>query len=138
MGDHSASSDKEKARVQALLGDFIPTGSAGESFLRSISPYKLSRSQIIAIATIFSDLIAIPLSKDTRKKKALLIKWFDDNLEIIKKWSYYVRLDYEALPGGIPIKKQRKRGRKKGSGQKKPSHWDNWDFTLEKPQTNKK
>ena len=87
------SSHAERERTQFLLGDFQAQGSAGLELLHSLYPFELSRSALISLATVFSELIDVPLERDIKRRKELLIKWFDVNISAVKPWAARMTLD---------------------------------------------
>ena len=83
----------ERERTQFLLGDFRAQGSEGLKFLESLCPFALTRSALISLATVLSELINVPLDRDIKRKKELLIKWFDVNIDAVRPWGHKIRLD---------------------------------------------
>lgn len=87
------SSHAERERTRFLLGDFHAQGSAGLELLHTLCPFELTRSALISLATVFSELIDVPLERDIKRKKELLIKWFDVNISAVKPWAARMTLD---------------------------------------------
>ena len=83
----------ERERTRFLLGDFRAQGSEGLKFLESLCPFTLTRSALISLATVLSELIDVPLDRDIKRKKELLIKWFDVNIDAVRPWRHKIRLD---------------------------------------------
>lgn len=120
------SSTSERVRTHILLGDFVAEGSKGLAFLQKIYPYPLSRSVLISLATIFSGLIDVPFDRDIKRKKELIIKWFDENLVACSQWETHVRLDFTEYREYIDkdLKKKKKKN-------KLPKSWDTDEYIME-------
>lgn len=121
------SSTTEKMRTRILLGDFVAEGSKGLDFLKKIYPHPLSRSVLISLATVFSGLTNVPFDRDFRRKKELVIKWFDEHLDECKKWNSHVRFEYTEYKEFL---KQDPKS-SKNKNKKKSKKWDSDDFALD-------
>ena len=74
----------EKEKTKKLLDGFNPKGSRGEILVHKLLPVeRASQNLLISVAQIISSLIGKKLKRDYKRKKTLLIKWFDDNYDII-------------------------------------------------------
>jgi hypothetical protein len=80
------------------LGKFNPEGSDGLSFLLSLCPCRnLTRESFIILAQVFSILTSISFPRDFSRRRDLVIKWFDDNLDQIRPFSPLFILEAEVL-----------------------------------------
>lgn len=122
----------EKTRCRLLLGDFKAEGSAGLKFISKIYPYEPCRSVLIALGTIFSGLTGKVLERDYCRKKELIIKWFDENLEECLRWESHVKLIFGEYKMFIDESHQKKR-RKRVLRKNKPKKWDDKDFKVDDP-----
>lgn len=95
------SSMKEHEICETRMGKFVAKGSEGELFVQAMLPpnsnVKLTRESLIVIARILSVITGIRFMRDYTRRRSLVIKWFDDNIEALRPFQYVIHLDYEVL-----------------------------------------
>ena len=85
----------ENGVTRELLGDFQPEGSRGQLFLeRYFDKQHFQVQELKALASIFSRLCNVPFPRDYTRTKALLIKWFDMNIDIFEQHRDEVFIQY--------------------------------------------
>ena len=84
----------EGVRSDILLGNFQPYQSRGWQFINTIVSHPVSCNGLVSIATVFSEVLQIPLSRDYMRRKALVIKWFDENIDKILPWRNIISIEY--------------------------------------------
>jgi hypothetical protein len=83
----------EREVADFRLGQFSATGSRGLDFLRQAFPTgELTRRSMYSLATVLAALASVRLERDFARRKELLIKWFDDNLEALEPFLPFVEL----------------------------------------------
>ena len=74
---------REQNRIKDLLNDFdMKSSRIYQEFLKR-GWETLSQQVLKSIAQVFEDRIKIPLSRESKRRKSVLIKWFDDNYDKI-------------------------------------------------------
>jgi hypothetical protein len=64
---------------------FMPQGSRGEQFLRKMVPQgALTSHSLEALAKVFSAISGVPFHRDYTRRRALMIKWFNDNIAALE------------------------------------------------------
>lgn len=90
--------NSEKVVTRNLLNGFVSNGSRGESLVEEImgrSIKNISLNGLIQIAGIISKLINVKFERNYKRRKALIIKWFQDNEELIAPIKSNVKIVYE-------------------------------------------
>lgn len=93
----SRSRNSEKIVTKNLLDGFVSAGSKGEKILENLLGCPLNQislSSLIAIATVFSEMSKIKLERNFKRKKDLIVKWFNDNEEAINFYRQFVYINY--------------------------------------------
>jgi hypothetical protein len=64
------------------VGDFVAEGSRGMKFLDKLCPGQiLTREALVALAKVFAAIAQVPFYRDFTRRRVLVIKWFDDNID---------------------------------------------------------
>lgn len=71
----------ERDRVYRRLKDFDVKGNRAWKEITSRYGTKLSHSELLAIATVISKCDNIKLDREAKRRKEVLIKWFDENID---------------------------------------------------------
>jgi hypothetical protein len=88
----------EKEISDEHLGDFDPEGSLGLQFIRRMCPsHSLTRESLVVLAQVFAVISGIPFHRDFTRRRTLVIKWFDDNLDQLEPLGALITLEAEAL-----------------------------------------
>ena len=92
---------KEHEICETRMGKFVANGSEGELFVQSMLPpdsnVKLTRESLIVIARILSVVTGIRLMRDYTRRRSLVIKWFDENIDALRPFQHVIHLEYELL-----------------------------------------
>lgn len=94
----SRSINSEKIVTRNLLNGFVSKGSRGEKLVEEIISHpikKISLTGLIQVANIVSNLINVKLERNYKRKKALIIKWFQENEELIIPIKKCLKIVYE-------------------------------------------
>ena len=90
--------NSEKHIVEQLLGNFIAEGSKGERLIEDICKIPIKQIRLIdliELSKIISNLTNIHFARNFKRKKELIIKWFNDNYDEIKKISPSIICTFE-------------------------------------------
>lgn len=90
----------EKIIVEQLLGNFVAEGSKGQELIEDICKIPLKEiklTDLIQLTIIVSKLTNIHLPRNYKRKKKLIVKWFDDNEIDIKKISFCITCSFESI-----------------------------------------
>jgi hypothetical protein len=75
---------------------FIPRGSRGEQFIAKLIPEgELTCHSLGTLAKIFSALSGIPFHRDYTRRRALVIKWFTDHIDVLEPFQTIVKVEAE-------------------------------------------
>ncbi|OHS97112.1 hypothetical protein TRFO_09685 [Tritrichomonas foetus] len=86
------SSKTEKEIADLRLGEFNIEESVGMKFIKSITDKEITRQALVSLATIFSILSGIVVNRDLKRRRELLIKWFDINAEKLEPFKEFVSI----------------------------------------------
>lgn len=98
--------NSEKAIAQNLLNGFISKGSRGEKLIEEIIGCPLNKitlTGLIRVSNIISSLIDVKINRNYTRKKALIVKWFQDNEHLITPIKNNLQVVYD---NGITESKQ--------------------------------
>ena len=88
----------EKAVAQSLLGDFEVKNSRGLSIIESLMGENtfesMSRNSLLSLTTVLSKLTQIPFPRNFSRRKALIVKWFDDNADELETAVKFVYVEF--------------------------------------------
>lgn len=74
----------ELLRVNQMVKGFNANRSIAWIYLRSNYGDKITHNELIRIAKIVSTYTGIKVSRDAKRRKVVLLKWFDENWQTIK------------------------------------------------------
>jgi hypothetical protein len=81
-------------------GDFVVAGSRGLKFLDAIldgEALAFDRKSLIALAMLFSAISNVRFPRDFTRRRTLIIKWFDQNLEALQPIRTVLSFSYGSL-----------------------------------------
>lgn len=81
-----------------LLNGFVMKGSQGENLIESIIGVRLNQislTALIQITQIISELASIKFPRNYKRKKDLIVKWFNDNIDIIDEYKDFIQIVYD-------------------------------------------
>lgn len=85
-------SETEKDKVKRLLGDFDAENSRGMQFIKQFHK-EPTRQFLLSLSEILTKLTGIELKRDYKRKKELIIMWYDENIEVFKRYSDKIEVD---------------------------------------------
>lgn len=106
----SRNHNSEKVVSQNLLGDFIADGSRGEAIIEKIFGcpiQKISLNGLVQVASLISLIANVQFSRNFKRRKDLVVKWFQDNENNINVYLQFLRIIYndgkEAINSNISV-----------------------------------
>ncbi|KAH0785637.1 hypothetical protein GPJ56_010387 [Histomonas meleagridis] len=89
----------EKKRINGRLSGFNPKESLVWKEITRRFGVNIKQPELVSIATVLANSAKIKLDRDAKRRKTVLIKWFDENYPLISPY-----LDYVVLqdPNGNP------------------------------------
>jgi hypothetical protein len=85
---------------EMLLGDFRPEKSRAIKFLEKMAPnVSLTRDSLIMLGEMCSAITKIDFPRNSKRRRSLIIKWFDDHLADVQPLAHLLRLDLRAKGG---------------------------------------
>jgi hypothetical protein len=105
---------KREGEISDLhLGQFEPDGSQGDRFLRDIAfGVSLTRESLVSFAQLFYVISGIQFPRDYTRRRALVVKWFNDHLEELRPLGGIFTVRVDKL-----IQRKRLAARRAGDGQ---------------------
>lgn len=85
----------ELNRVKMRINGFSLQTSVAWSYLTFKYGEKLTHDELTSIAELISGHVGIHLDRDAKRRKIVLVKWFDENWPVIEPYLQYVVLEYE-------------------------------------------
>lgn len=80
------------------MGEFRPEGSRGLAFLNErYQGSSLTRKSLIHLAMMFSVIGNLQFPRDFKRRRNLIVKWFDDNIDILEPLGTIISTEVEAL-----------------------------------------
>jgi hypothetical protein len=72
----------ESAISNQHLGNFTAVGSRGQRFIQSLcGDHNITKDSLINLAHVFSCISGVRFPRDFARRRVLVIKWFNDNLD---------------------------------------------------------
>ncbi|KAK8837603.1 hypothetical protein M9Y10_036134 [Tritrichomonas musculus] len=96
----SRKTNPEKIISRNMLQDFQIEGSRGKEVIEQMLQQKVekaSRVGLIQLGNIISGLIDVKISRNHKRKKDLIIKWFDENADLIEPLVPKIKVDFVDL-----------------------------------------
>jgi hypothetical protein len=88
--------DSEKEVADKHLGDFKAEGSRGQLFLKKLAPQgDITRVNLLWLGHVFSELTGVQFPRDFQRRRVLVIKWFNDNIEVFEPLQQITWLDLQ-------------------------------------------
>ncbi|KAK8893000.1 hypothetical protein M9Y10_030256 [Tritrichomonas musculus] len=94
----SRKNNPEKVVTMNLLNGFTIAGSRGEAIIEEILQQKIKKASLnglIQLGSIIGDLIGIKLPRNYKRKKDLIVKWFEEHEELITPYLSYLRVEFD-------------------------------------------
>jgi hypothetical protein len=88
---------REALTCQLLLGDFRPEESKAVAFLERMTPNgSLTRDSLILLGEMCSAITGIDFPRNCKRRRSLIIKWFNDHLDELSPLSFLLQIDLRA------------------------------------------
>lgn len=87
--------NSEKAVAKNLLNNFVAKGSKGQTLIEDMLGFpitQISLKALINFAILVSGLCDIKFERNYKRKKDLIVKWFNDNEEFIVPFKNYFKV----------------------------------------------
>jgi hypothetical protein len=81
---------REKERISGRLGDFNPKDSPVWREITRRFGKNLKQPELLSMANVLASNAGIKLDRDARRRKTVLLKWFDENWTVIQPYLDYV------------------------------------------------
>ena len=81
LNSFSNSTEKEKERINERLGVFDPK-QTWQKICDQFGP-NIKHPELVSIASVVAGVLGIKLDRDAKRRKKVLIKWFEENWTII-------------------------------------------------------
>lgn len=95
----------EKDVAQSLQGSFEIKNSRGLKLIEELFNNRqfdtISRNSLLSLTIILSTLTQIPFPRNFSRRKALIVKWFDTNYDILSQTKPFVNLEFVAKHGSV-------------------------------------
>ena len=78
----------ENLMVKIRLRDFDPENCPAVEMLQTKFGSLPNRHQLLALAQVIKEKLGIALDREATRRKNVLIKWYDENLEVIKPFIF--------------------------------------------------
>lgn len=85
--------DNEIARVQQRVSGFNPQCSDAWAGLCQHFGSKITQDELVSIAEAIKLYAQVKLDRDARRRKSVILKWYQDNWAQISKYIKYVVLE---------------------------------------------
>ena len=87
------STTKEKERIADRLSGFNPKDNMVWHEITQRFGSTIKQPELLSIATVLAQNANIKLDRDAKRRKSVLVKWFEENWTIIKPYLDYVVLE---------------------------------------------
>lgn len=84
---------KEKERIAERLGTFNPKDNAVWHEITQRFGANIKQPELLSIANVLAQSANIKLDRDAKRRKSVLIKWFEENWHAIQPYLAYVVLE---------------------------------------------
>lgn len=95
--EFSRKNNSEKVVAHNLLNGFKAEGSRGEILIEKLMQTqikKTSRVGLIQLGSILGDLIGKKFPRNFKRQRDLVVKWFEDNEELIDPFIQYLTVEF--------------------------------------------
>ena len=85
----------EREKVEKRLNGFCSKNSKAWETIMKYFGENLNQMELNSIAEVLSDLLSINLDREAKRRREVLIKWFDENFEKIEPYLKLIILEKE-------------------------------------------
>lgn len=91
-------SNQERQRIAARLGTFNAKDNEPWKEITQRFGANIKQPELLSIANVLSQSANVKLDRDAKRRKKVLIKWFDENWDAIKPFLDYIVLEDNNSP----------------------------------------
>ena len=88
----------ERNKLTDRLSNFDYSRSPAWKIIKKKGWDNLNQRELLSIASILAEKCNITLDREAKRRKAILIKWFDENLSLLLPAIEFIRLEYDDQP----------------------------------------
>ncbi|OHT05398.1 hypothetical protein TRFO_06001 [Tritrichomonas foetus] len=85
--------NKEKERINSRLNGFNPKDNPAWREITQRFGNNIKQPELLSIATVLANNASLKLDRDAKRRKSVLIKWFEENWSAIQPFLDYVVLE---------------------------------------------
>lgn len=85
---------KQTERAGTITLNYEPCKSRGYELLKQIMREPITIQALLSLAFVISNYIGVKISRDYMRRKELVIKWFDETVDLWEPLLPYIRLEY--------------------------------------------
>lgn len=89
----SQESNTERRRIESRLNGFNPKDNRAWKAITEQFGVQIKQPELLSIATLVAENANIKLDRDAKRRKTVLIKWFDEHWDVIQKFIHFVVLE---------------------------------------------
>ena len=93
LSNNQPEGNKEKERISNRLNGFDPKNNFVWKEITQKFGSNIKQQELLSIATVIADKAKIKLDRDAKRRKTVLIKWFQENWDAIHPYFDYVVLE---------------------------------------------
>lgn len=93
FSNQKAEDNNEKKRISARMSNFQPKECKAWKEITQKFGTNIKQQELLSIANVLSTSAKLKLDRDAKRRKTVLIKWFDENWDAIKPYLPYVVLE---------------------------------------------
>lgn len=85
----------ERNKLTDRLSNFDYARSAAWKIIKQKGWDNLNQKELLSIASILAEKCNLTLDREAKRRKPILVKWFDENLNVILPVVNFIQLEYE-------------------------------------------
>lgn len=85
--------DIERRKVDARLSGFSGSESLGWKVICEFYGPNLNQPELLSLAEVLADQLHLKVDRLAKRRKEVLIKWFDENIALIQPYLPFVKLE---------------------------------------------
>ena len=85
---------KPTERAGTIALNYEPTKSRGYELLKQIMREPITIQALLSLAFVLSNYLGVKISRDYMRRKELVIKWFDETVDLWEPLLPFIRLEY--------------------------------------------
>ncbi|OHT13120.1 hypothetical protein TRFO_16881 [Tritrichomonas foetus] len=84
----------ERLKIGERLKDYDYEKSEAWRAIKSLGWDSLNQKELLSVAYVISNKCGAVIDREAKRRKAILVKWFDENLEAIQPYFKSIKLEY--------------------------------------------